>query len=281
MNQDPSRSPLPPVPSAYEVSPEPPAYPPVVPYGHAGSYAPLNYASASYLPYESARPRARVVIALSWVAIVCQLILIWPQLNDLRELQGIVRGDEPSDEISTSTWVQVGVGLVYLLVIIVCVVYWLMWVHRTYRNLRPLGADGLNYSPGWAVGYYFIPIMNLFRPFQVMRETWQASSPEHRGGTDWVRIAVPALIGWWWAIHLFSAIVNQISLRVGMRSEDPSVLLSMAWVDFAMLGVDSVLLFIEIKLVQKLTDLQDERAGAFGTMLPVPVAAYAGGYSAQ
>jgi hypothetical protein len=53
---------------------------------------------------------------------------------------------------------------------------YLVWVYRSYSNLPALGRASLSYdSPGWAVGDYFIPIISLFRPYQVMRETWAAT----------------------------------------------------------------------------------------------------------
>ena len=64
----------------------------------------------------------------------------------------------------------------------------------------------------------------------------------------------------WWAFHLISNIVNQISFRLGMRSDDPDLLHALAWVDLATIGWDVALLLIEIKLVKGLTDLQDHRA---------------------
>lgn len=50
-------------------------------------------------------------------------------------------------------------------VYILTVVFFLIWLNRSYKNLTPLGAQDLAYSSGWAVGYWFIPFVNLVRPF--------------------------------------------------------------------------------------------------------------------
>jgi hypothetical protein len=226
----------------------------------------LSYASATVFPYESARPRARVVIVLSWVLIGVHLLLIWPSIVDVLDLQRFIRGEEIADEPTVTALMSLVLGVVLLIVYLVVVIFWLMWVHRTYRNLPALGAVGLNYTPGWAVGYHFIPILNLFRPLQVMRETWRASDVRYSRGTDWQVLNVPALLGWWWAMHLISAIVNQISFRVYQRSEDAEVLLAVAWVDLFMLGFDILLLLVEIGLVRRLTNLQEQRAAATGAV---------------
>ena len=33
---------------------------------------------------------------------------------------------------------------------------------------------------GWAIGPWFVPILNLFRPWQIAVETWEGSDPDMR-----------------------------------------------------------------------------------------------------
>jgi hypothetical protein len=48
------------------------------------------------------------------------------------------------------------------------VAYWVtsvaffVWLHRANRNLPALGAIGLKFTPGWAVGCFFVPLVNVF-----------------------------------------------------------------------------------------------------------------------
>src|SRR5207245_1107765 len=68
-------------------------------------------------------------------------------------------------------------GFGHTAVMIITAVVFLIWLYRSYANLQALWTEGHTYAPGWAVGYYFIPILNLFRPCQVMQETWKGSDP--------------------------------------------------------------------------------------------------------
>jgi hypothetical protein len=68
------------------------------------------------------------------------------------------------------------------------------WIYRANSNAHALAA-GLRVTPGWAVGWYLVPVANLFLPFRAMKETWQASCH----GDGWRGRSVPALLGWWWA----------------------------------------------------------------------------------
>ena len=225
---------------------------------------PLMYASPQrQRRYESAWPRAKRVIIVLWIGIIAQLIMIWPGIDTILQYQQISAGQEITEDFRPVDIFTLVGSLSFVVAYVLGVIFWMMWVHRTYRNLPALGAEGLNYSAGWAVGYYFIPILNLFRPFQVMRETWRASDPQHRGGLSWQLIAAPAVLGIWWAMHLISNVLNQISFRISLRSEDVEVLLPLAWLDLGLLGFDIALMLVEIWIVRRLTDLQQERAVSF------------------
>ena len=41
-----------------------------------------------------------------------------------------------------------------------------IWIVRANKNARALGAKNLSASPGWALGYFFVPILNLWKPFK-------------------------------------------------------------------------------------------------------------------
>jgi hypothetical protein len=80
-------------------------------------------------------------------------------------------------------------------------IVFLLWIYRASRNLHSLGALGQRFSPGWAVGWWFIPIMFFFRPYQVMVEIWKGSTPRatREATFDWKAESVSTLLPWWWA----------------------------------------------------------------------------------
>jgi hypothetical protein len=148
------------------------------------------------------------------------------------------------------------------------------------------GAAGLKYSPGWAVAYYFIPILSLFRPLQVMRETWKASDPAHAGGTAWQALTAPALLGWWWVFSIISEIGSRASRNLSQRyEEDAATQMTLSVVDLGLIAWDFVLTLIMIRIARELTDRQEQRADTLGiarigTLPAVPVSAPGGSASA-
>jgi hypothetical protein len=68
----------------------------------------------------------------------------------------------------------------------------LVWKHRAYNNL--LGrCSVLRSTPQGAVGWYFCPIMSLWKPYEAMKDIW-CNSP-HDCAAD-----VSILRGWWAAL---------------------------------------------------------------------------------
>ena len=76
-------------------------------------------------------------------------------------------------------------------------IVYLVWVYAAHSRLKALGASNLRFTPGWAVGYHFVPFWNLIRPYQIMREIWHGSDPLGAPVNNCSRLQVMS----WWAIR--------------------------------------------------------------------------------
>ena len=52
-----------------------------------------------------------------------------------------------------------------------------VWIRRANVNADALVASGMEFTPGWAVGWFFVPFANLYKPYQAMAEIYRASDP--------------------------------------------------------------------------------------------------------
>ncbi|GHS88497.1 hypothetical protein FACS189487_06900 [Campylobacterota bacterium] len=108
------------------------------------------------------------------------------------------------------------IGLIYLGIWLVLGVLVLKWIYRANFNARQLGASNMKFTPGWSVGWYFIPIACLWKPYQAMREIWCASSNPQ----NWQKQDVSSLLGWWWFLWVVSAVLGTILFRMTMNAEE-------------------------------------------------------------
>jgi hypothetical protein len=72
------------------------------------------------------------------------------------------------------------------------------WLYRCRANLRAFGTRRLRYSRNWAILGFLIPVVNLVRPYKVVREVWQASDPSTTHPLDWMTLKPPLLLRAWW-----------------------------------------------------------------------------------
>ncbi|MEE2641242.1 MAG: DUF4328 domain-containing protein [Planctomycetota bacterium] len=102
----------------------------------------------------------------------------WALLNQIKNGGEITEAAAQANDVR-----EMLIGLVTLLVYLVTAIVFLVWFHRAYKNLPALGGRNLATTPGWATGSFFIPILNLFRPYQAVAEIWKTVAPPGRPQT--------------------------------------------------------------------------------------------------
>jgi hypothetical protein len=134
------------------------------------------------------------------------------------------------------------------------------WLYVSSTINHSMGKKDLTVSPGWSVGWYFIPIANLFRPYVSMKETYQAS---FKGG-NWKNQSVPVDLPIWWAtwlgwggINFFSA-VTHAGVEPGETLEQGMVDL-MPYTDFV---VNILLIVNVIFLLRIMRTISENHNGA-------------------
>jgi hypothetical protein len=72
------------------------------------------------------------------------------------------------------------------------------WLHQVRANLRALGTRRLRFSREWTYFAFAIPVLNAYRPYQVVSEVWRASDPASTDPVDWQRVRSSRLVLAWW-----------------------------------------------------------------------------------
>ena len=100
------------------------------------------------------------------------------------------------------------------------IVAFCMWFHRAIANLYALGLGSPRFTPAWAVGTFFIPVLNLFRPYQAAKEAWNHTDAVLAGDVGRYSVARSSgVVALWWGLwlvsNLLSSAVMQQELRAG------------------------------------------------------------------
>ena len=240
----------------------------------------------SVVPFSSPDSPGRWTKGLLVATLVLSVVGIVSGLLQIELLSRATSGGISDAEAAANDSRQQVIGVLQFLLVLGTAVAFLTWLHRMHKNLPALGGRELKYTPGWAVGGFFVPFLNLVRPLQVMREVWHGSDPaglerDDASGGPATRnqLGTPPLVGWWWALFLITSVLGNITARMAFapnQTLDQLQAVSGLLVFSDLLEVPSVL--VAIRLVGRLTSWQTERAELCrqrGTQSPTAPAASA------
>lgn len=134
----------------------------------------------------------------------------------------------------------------------------LRWMYCAHRNLPALGHRALDSKPVWVVLCWFVPILNWFCPYQVMREIWWRSHPDSRPDGS---IQPPgAMVGWWWGAWLVIVAMSSVHRFLAPRIEtyDDAILFHGLSIGRSIVVVAAAALLIAI--IFRINRMQRERA---------------------
>jgi hypothetical protein len=134
------------------------------------------------------------------------------------------------------------VDILQLLVFAVSGVLILRWIYISNYNAHQLSNSRMKFTPGWSIGWYFIPIFNLWKPYQAMKEIWKISA----NPTNWKKQSAPSMLRWWWFFWIADGFFSKLSFQFEMRASEINELMR---ADLIYLISDSVFIILSFSLL--------------------------------
>lgn len=121
----------------------------------------------------------------------------------------------------------------------------LWWIYRSHQRLQTL-SPAPAFSPLSAVLWYFVPVMNLIKPFEAMQELVQYSNREGK-------VLKPSfLVGLWWLLWIFAQICYGYTLAQNPLVDDLEDILTL---DSMFIGCNIVFLLLSAALVALISQI--------------------------
>jgi hypothetical protein len=201
--------------------------------------------------------RAKSAIILIWIVLAIEIVMLISYYFQYDLLQSARNGVRISFETaSRNDTSQRIIAIVYLITYIISGITFIHWFRRAYFNLH-VKMNHLSYSEGWAAGSWFVPFVNLFRPYRIMKELYKATDTllKTTSETYTHRIST-GLLGWWWALWIICAIIDQFVFRYSMiaRSIDELTFSTVAQMIGLILGI--TLALITVYVIKDYSDVE-------------------------
>lgn len=164
--------------------------------------------------------RAKNAIVLIWVVLALEAVSLISGYFQYNLLQTAANGGEISMEAATAndTREQI-IGIIYFVAYVISGVTFIQWFRRAYFNLHQR-VGYLSHPEGWAAGCWFVPIVCLYRPYQIMKELYQETKELLiKRGINLNSNFTTSSLGWWWTLWIINNLIAQVVFRYSMKAE--------------------------------------------------------------
>ena len=151
---------------------------------------------------------------------------------------------------------QLVVYLLFMVVYGISAVTFIQWFRRGYNNLHQR-INHCNQKEHWAVSSWFIPIICLFRPFQIMKEMWDETLELLKQyDKDYYPHDKTSILTWWWSLWIISSFAGNIVLRYGFTTDTAAELMNYTLASMIHSIIAISLAIFTLKMINSYSDME-------------------------
>jgi len=197
--------------------------------------------------------RAAAATAVFGLLLVLDVVAVGSSLQEVQLLDRIAAGENVTDaQLDANDTRQMMIGLGQGGLGLACVITFILWLHRAYENMDALAPPYRRFGTGWAIGAWFVPFLNVWRPKQIVNDVWDSGAPAGKGPPFWLML--------WWIGWLISNVLGRIAFPqldadatlAEMRTDSVNYMISD--------GFDVTVLALAILTIRVLTKRQEAKA---------------------
>lgn len=181
------------------------------------------YPNQIQMPPSSGRPPlnagffriAEVVQVLLGLMVLMQVVLMVADWYYLRLAKRMITTPQriPFEDLERFDSVSMLTGFSYLGLFVLTASAFISWLFKAHRSDR-MDPVALEHKSFWAILGWFVPIMSLFRPYQMITDT--------RKGADPLSVT-PAYQPYWWAAFLIGSSGDRLAARLWPTGDEPGL----------------------------------------------------------
>ena len=193
--------------------------------------------------------RAKNAILFIWIVLALEIVNIISSYLQYELLQAAANGWDISDKADANDMREGIVALFYFIASVISAITFIMWFRRAYYNLHQR-VNYLSHSEGWAAGCWFVPIVNLYRPYQIMKELYVETKNffSRKGLSEKINYTTD-YVGWWWTLWIISGIIGNFVFRFSLRyaeTIEDYITMTFGQIIVGVLGIPLALITIKV-----------------------------------
>lgn len=163
-----------------------------------------------------------------------------------------------NDRLESNDLRETIIGVIYMIVFFSSAFFFLQWFRRAYYNLGL--RTPTDHTDGWALGAWVVPIISIYRPYQMMKELWMKSTELINDKSD-EKIKffnLTPFIGIWWALWIISNYIGKYVIKSSFKSEtvEDYINLTIAEISTSILGIP--LAYVVYRIIKEYSSIEEQ-----------------------
>ncbi|MFW5851488.1 MAG: DUF4328 domain-containing protein [Bacteroidota bacterium] len=217
-----------------------------------------QFVKKTYKPKELKPNTQRAKTAMTLISIVLGLEIVslvssgmqYSLLQTLSQGRPVTNAVAEANDLREQT-----IAIVYMTVYIISGITFIRWFRRAYYNLHQK-VTRLSNSEGWAAGSWFVPIVSLYMPYQIMKELYEETKNYiSTHGLKNVLLAT-RFLGLWWALWIGSNIFGQVIYHMSKGAASLTQLANVTILSIIGSVIGIVLAIVTIRVIKNYADAE-------------------------
>ena len=193
--------------------------------------------------------RGKIAVLVVWIMLSVDVLMGLSNYFQYRMILGWENGEMYSMEAAQANDSrQIWIAVLMVIIFVVHFVTFIMWFRRAYFNLH-LRVRNLEHSEGWAAGSWFVPFVNLYMPYQIMRELYLETYALLGGKKgQYPENYTTAYVGWWWSLVIVTSTASRIDSFYARGAEEIPELITSSLISAisSLLEIPAALLTVKV-----------------------------------
>ncbi len=196
---------------------------------------------------------------LIWVVMVIDLIGLFSSYFQYELLIAVQNQELVTQEAADANDLREQIiSIIYLVAYLTSAVFFIRWFRNAYLNLSKRTV--INSSISMAIWGWIIPIVSVFKPYQIMKEMWTDSCLK-------IRLKEPAyaepsttIIGLWWFFWLVTNVIGNNIFKYTLKSETIADYLNLTIADMALSFLSVPMAILAYLMIEQYNEIERKLA---------------------